>query len=416
MKRGRRIAINAVRVSNHAGSGFDTYIVNIINALAGCSSDFDVYTRYPEHFESVPEDRRRKIDLSFQPKRTPREGPAKKVAFPAEDRGSHLRPKPLAAAISRRLPSFISLDSAIMLWTQCLFPIYVLTGGYELVVSMTQLETLIFCPTRQVCLVYDLIPRLFPEDKHRHQWFLSAMMPAGLRKASRVGALSTNTKADLVRYCGLREDSVDVIPAGVRVQRDTVNAEDKDRFRAKYHLASYILCVGGNALHKNLDTLIEAYGLVRKRTQAADLVIVGAFARPRLAAVAKLVHQHGFGAHVRFLGHISDSEMRIAYSSAELLVFPSKYEGFGMPPLEAMSWGCPVVASRAASIPEVVGAAGVYVDPENAGSIADGVLKVLSDAGKRDELIAEGFRRVAMFSWERSANLLQRSMDLALSR
>lgn len=111
-------------------------------------------------------------------------------------------------------------------------------------------------------------------------------------------------------------------------------------------------------------------------------------------------------ADVRFVGYVADGDLPALYAGADAFVFPSLYEGFGLPPLEAMACGCPVVASRAAPMPEVCGRAAVYVDPLDAGSIADGIGRVLGDAELSATLVEEGYRQAARFTWATSAEQL----------
>ena len=150
--------------------------------------------------------------------------------------------------------------------------------------------------------------------------------------------------------------------------------------------------------------LVEAFDRLRARGfDDLTLLIIGDEIS-KLPALRRAVHSHKLHKHVRFLGYLPDDTLAVLYRLADVFVFPSLYEGFGLPPLEAMACGAPVVTSSVSSLPEVTGDAAVLVDPYNAASIADGVAKVLNDPALRDEMRVKGIARAREFSWERSVS------------
>jgi glycosyltransferase involved in cell wall biosynthesis len=162
------------------------------------------------------------------------------------------------------------------------------------------------------------------------------------------------------------------------------------------------LYAGNIKPHKNIDRLIEAYSILRRRgVEDAKLIIAGEEIS-RYPALRRLVHRFQLHQHVRFFGFVPDATLAALYRLASVFVFPSLYEGFGLPPLEAMAAGVPVVTSNVSSLPEVVGDAAVLIDPMDAGAIAEAIGRVLGDASLRHELIRRGHARVKTFSWERS--------------
>ncbi len=168
------------------------------------------------------------------------------------------------------------------------------------------------------------------------------------------------------------------------------------------HPRPYLLFVGNVKPHKNLRGLLEAYRLLADEV-GHDLVIVGRrdgfiHGDPEVVRQAE-----SFGGRVTFTGWVDDARLEQYVAHADALVFPSRYEGFGLPPLEAMACGCPVVASRRASIPEVCGEAAVYCDPDDPGDIAAAIRRLLGDAVLRQEMIARGRERARQFTWERCA-------------
>jgi glycosyltransferase involved in cell wall biosynthesis len=163
-----------------------------------------------------------------------------------------------------------------------------------------------------------------------------------------------------------------------------------------------VLYVGNIKPHKNLVRLIEAFAALRQRGfDDLKLVIIGDEIS-KLPALRRAVHGHKLHKHVRFLGYLADDMLAIFYRLAAVFVFPSLYEGFGLPPLEAMASGTPVVTSNVSSLPEVTGGAAVLVDPYDVGSITDGIERVLTDSELCRELRVKGIARSMEFSWERS--------------
>jgi glycosyltransferase involved in cell wall biosynthesis len=164
----------------------------------------------------------------------------------------------------------------------------------------------------------------------------------------------------------------------------------------------YILYVGNIKPHKNLERLIEAFHYVRSQGRPElELLIIGDEIS-RLQALRRAVHKYNLHRYVRFHGYVADKTLAVLYRLASVFVFPSLYEGFGLPPLEAMASGTPVVTSNVSSLPEVVGDAAVLVDPYSADAIAGGILKVLHSSHLRSELRERGFARVREYSWDRS--------------
>lgn len=432
-----KVALNAVRVTKKAGSGFDTYIINLVNELGrtcyqrstidhqpSTNIEFDVYTLYPQHFPDVPPQNIKQIKILPQiaqilkPRINHRatqvvadkndeivEQEPKNTCYPTlKCPGSrYLNPgrASVLSALKRRL-LYTLADWFRIFWTQLVFPFYV--RKYDVVVAMTQLDGVVFCPTKQIIFIYDLIPYVFPEQRHKHKFFLANLLPLMVRSATKIIAISKNTKDDIVKFLNIEPEKIAIVYAANKYREiPEINENKKNEFKQKYELNRYILFVGSTQPHKNLLSLIDAFYLIRKRVQDIDLVVVGYIERKDITKINSKLRTLDVRQSVKFLGHLLDNEISIVYSSAELFVFPTLYEGFGLPPLEAMALGCPVVVSNTSSLPEVVGDAGVYVDPYSPQDIADGILKVLTDDSLRQSLIKKGFEQIKKFSWEKSA-------------
>jgi glycosyltransferase involved in cell wall biosynthesis len=217
--------------------------------------------------------------------------------------------------------------------------------------------------------------------------------------------VSHASKLDILQYLKIPAERVEVI-YNAPDERITAPpaAEDVARARDRFQLTSpFILYTGNIKPHKNLDRLIEAYAALRRRgIEDYKLLIIGDEVS-KYPNLRRLVHRFQLHQHVRFLGFVSDATLAALYRLATVFVFPSLYEGFGLPPLEAMAAGAPVITSNVSSLPEVVGDAALLIDPLDANSIADAMARVLSDPALRADLIRRGLARAQVFSWARAA-------------
>ncbi len=269
------------------------------------------------------------------------------------------------------------------------------------------------CPT--VVTVHDLSYLAHPEWlSPRVRLQLRWLVPPSLRRASRVIAISEFTKRDLMQRYGTPEDKIVVVPEAPAAGFTPLPDAAAQPLPAGIS-EPFVLAVGNLEPRKNLTTLIEAFGeLVRHRGFAGTLVIAGknkyqGEAAP--AAVARL----GLQSRVIFTGFIDDPMLRFLYNRAALFVYPSRYEGFGLPPLEAMACGCPVVASQATAIPETVGDAAVLVDATSVTELADAMARVLNDPALARRLSVEGRAHAGRYSWERTAELTRHVYEQAIA-
>ena len=246
--------------------------------------------------------------------------------------------------------------------------------------------------SRTVITVYDMIHELFPRsftEKDRTAFFKRQ----AVNRADHVICISEHTRQDLVRLLNVPVEKTSVVHLGFSLTASYVENEEVSE-------RPYLLYVGARGGYKNFEALLRAYASQPWLKDNFDLVAFGggeftAYERgiiERLNVVAK-VHQQGG----------SDQVLAARYKQAALFVYPSLYEGFGIPPLEAMSYGCPVVCSNTSSIPEVVGSAAKMFDPDSAESLTAALLEVLQSTGIREELRRQGLARVKEFSWQRCA-------------
>ena len=235
----------------------------------------------------------------------------------------------------------------------------------------------------------------------------------GLARASRVIAVSESTKRDVEAATGLPPDRIRRVynaPDPVFLDGGTgIATEARQRIMERYQIDyPYLLYAGNIRRHKNVPRLVEAFAVVRDQLashpeyKSLRLVIIGDTIS-QYPAVRQAVMKSRVEHLVRFLGFVELETLRCFFESAAAFVFPSRYEGFGLPPLEAMACGTPVVTSNVSSLPEVVGDAAVLVNPENVFDIARGIRDVLLDRALRAELIRRGREQAARFSWSRTA-------------
>jgi glycosyltransferase involved in cell wall biosynthesis len=259
---------------------------------------------------------------------------------------------------------------------------------------------------RSVFTLHDTAYLVFPEyHLPRNRIYLRTMMPRFLRGADRIIAVSENTRRDALRFYALDPEKIEVIPEGVEARfRPDVDREAISIVRHRYALPDrFILSVGTIEPRKNLGTLVDAYAALRPRHPEVGLVLAGSRGWLYERFFAQL-RSLGLEDHVTFTGHVADGDMPALLAAAEVFAFPSEFEGFGLPPLEAMASGIPVVSSNAASLPEVVGDAGLLVPPRDVGEWVAAIARLLDDGPLRTELAARGVARARLFSWDTAAD------------
>jgi glycosyltransferase involved in cell wall biosynthesis len=262
-------------------------------------------------------------------------------------------------------------------------------------------------PCRTVVTIHDCIHLRFPQylpSRLGYAYARAALWTAAHR-AARVITVSEASKRDILRYFRIPESRIDVIHNAIDDRFwEAPGPENMERVRQRYQLnAPFVLYAGNIKPHKNLERLIEAFHLLRQDPALRDvqLLIIGDEVS-KYATLRRAVHRHKLHKHVRFFGFVSHETLAALYRLADVFVFPSLYEGFGLPPLEAMASGTPVITSNVSSLPEIVGDAALLIDPREPQAISDAIRRVLNDAELRASLRTRGLARAREFSWERS--------------
>lgn len=270
-----------------------------------------------------------------------------------------------------------------------------------------------------VFTLHDLIYLFYPEyHLPLNRWYLTLMMPRFLQTADRVIVVSENTRLDAVRLMNLPADKTRVIYEGVNpAYHPIADRAELERVRTKYHLPDRLLLYFGTIEpRKNLLVLLEAYqALLRANANAPRLVIAGRkgwLYQPVFDRVREL----GLDAQVHFTDWVDEADAPALMNLADVFVFPSLYEGFGLPPLEAMACGIPVICSNASSLPEIMGEAGILFEPHDTHALVQAMSRVLENEGTRQALRKAGLEQAQKFSWERAARETLQVYEEAVGR
>jgi glycosyltransferase involved in cell wall biosynthesis len=280
------------------------------------------------------------------------------------------------------------------------------------------LPPLVHC--RSVVTIHDCIHLMFPQYlPNRLAWaYARTLMWAATHRSDRVLTVSETSKRDILRFFDIPPEKIEVIYNGIDERFWTAPPEEEVvRVRERFQLTDPFLLYAGNIKpHKNLERLIEAFHRLRQDgCPELKLLIIGDEIS-KYAALRHAVHRHHLHKHVRFLGFVSTDMLAVLYRLAAVFVFPSLYEGFGLPPLEAMASGTPVVTSNVSSLPEVAGDAALLVDPGDPDAIAAGIRMVLTDGALRETLRARGLARARLFSWADSVSRIRKVYAEVLAR
>lgn len=263
-------------------------------------------------------------------------------------------------------------------------------------------------PARTVVTCHDLIPLLAADGvipMHVPATVLSTYRwrIAHLRRARAVIAVSHATKAAIERYTSVRPDRIIVVPQGVSstFRPDAAAGRSIRAWAGVPEASPLVLQVASAGRYKNTNTLLQAFARLRSRLgKELTLVRIGV---PLYADEAALAVRLGIVSHVRHVGAVDDATLAAWYNAADVLVFPSWWEGFGWPPLEAMACGTPVIASNIPAVAEVVADAGMLLPADDPSAMANAVEMVLSDVTRRDSMRRRGLERAAQFTWARAA-------------
>lgn len=268
-----------------------------------------------------------------------------------------------------------------------------------------------WCPVPTVVSIMDLSFIHFPlMFKKSDLYQLRNWTNYSIKKAKKVLTISQASKDDIIKIYKIPAKKVVVTYPGIKVKTNSRKVE-MEEIRKKYKiLGEYILFVGTLQPRKNIEKLVEAFSKLGEEDKKIELIVVGK--RGWLFEdILNSPKKYGVTDKVKFLEFVSDQELETLYQNAICFILPSLYEGFGLPVLEAMKNGCPVITSNVSSLPEAGGDAALYVDPKNAVDIKNKIELLISDKKLRNDLVEKGYNQVKKFSWEKTAKETLKALE-----
>jgi glycosyltransferase involved in cell wall biosynthesis len=307
---------------------------------------------------------------------------------------------PALAKIVPKYPFFY----VTVLWSQALSLQKNLLDGLDIIHNPAHFYLINKPGKRYVCTIHDLTPVLFPAWHPLWKvWFSRYFFPRLVKNSDKIIADSLNTKQDLINYYSVSPGKIAVIYLGTAPEFQPLPKSEVASIRDKYDLKNpFVLFVGNIEPRKNIPTLLKAFSICRKKLPKLKLVIVGQKGW-KYDEVYTTIAGLRLENEVIFLHYVPHDDLPAIYNAAELFVYPSLYEGFGLPPLEAMQCGVPVITSNTSSLPEIVGENGAMVSPYDVQGLVDLMSALLIDPHLREENIRNGLSRAKMFSWEKCA-------------
>ena len=360
-----RIGINAHLLGSGEGyrrAGVSRYISELLGHLEEADSEGD-YVAFVPADSSIPPSHQ------FRVLREPSQGPARRV-----------------------------------LWEQLELPRLARRERLALLHSPVNVQPLLL-PCRGVVTVMDLSFLVYPQSfKPKQRLYQTIFTRMSATRASRVIAISLQTAQDLVRRCGTAASKITVIYPGVDGVFRPLGPGDTSSFRQRRGLPErFILFVGTLEPRKNLPMLLRAFSQARSRLPAGFKLVLAGGRGWLYEPILRSIEELGLGSEVILPGFVPDEELPLWYNCADVFVYPSLYEGFGLPALEAMACGCPVMAARSSSLPEVVGDAGLLLSQDQPEVWAEQLVSLCSDESERAAMRLRGIERARRFSWTKMA-------------
>lgn len=366
-----KIGINATILDSRP-TGLGIFTVNIIQALAKIIDENDeivVYTSAPNYFKET-----------------------------------NVIVKNVSTLVQPRFGIVAGMIRFI--WLQCIFPFLVKRDKCDIVYSTTHHGNL-FITNKQVLTIHDLLAVKFPNQYRMQNIYFRHIIPILLAKSPYLFTVSQNTKKDIIDCYHFDSERIETIYNSYDSSHFYPHTQLK--FKEKY--GDYILFLGASFPHKNIERAIRAFLKYKKYNLNNEKLLVVNKPNEYFNSVKqKFANNPDLSKSVYFLDYASYQDLPILYSNAIALFYPSLYEGFGIPPLEAMACGCPVIVSNNSSLPEVCGDSALYIDPESEESMIDALKNITNNSELINELRQKGLVQASKFSWEKSAIKLYKSL------
>jgi glycosyltransferase involved in cell wall biosynthesis len=284
-------------------------------------------------------------------------------------------------------------------WNTFSYPFY--ARHFDLLISPTTHGS--FFLHNQIITIHDLLSLRYKNISPHQRFYFRHLLPRLLFRARHIVAVSETTKQDIMHYFKCPEEKIRVIYNGYDHNSYYITCENEQNIFNKYGLRQYLLAVGPTYPHKNFEMLLQVYKELSPTLRKQHPLAIAGGKQAYINTLTALVKKLQLENDVHFLGYVPIQFMPSLYREASALVFPSLYEGFGIPLLEAMACGLPVIASNTSSMPEVCGNAALYIDPLDKNSLKAAIEKITTDTNLRLELREKGLIRVKQFSWEQTA-------------
>jgi glycosyltransferase involved in cell wall biosynthesis len=257
---------------------------------------------------------------------------------------------------------------------------------------------------KKIVTIYDIMAFKFPKVSDPVTRFrYRILLYKTLKSSDKIITISNHTKLDLMNYFKIPEDKIKVIYLAANQTYKKLGKNEINEILKKYDLNNpFILYVGGLAPNKNIERLLESYNIIKNKEISQKLILTGV-KRHNSTSALKTIKKLNLQNDVIFTGYVPDEDLPGLYNAADLFVYPSFYEGFGLPPLEAMQCGTPVITSNTSSLPEVVGDAGIMINPYDVDELANKMYEVLTNEKLRKEMSKKGLERAKLFSWKKCA-------------
>lgn len=309
--------------------------------------------------------------------------------------------RPPPARIRTRGEQFAHLFRNLY-WKQVYLPARVIREHADLLVCMDPVAPLA-CPGKMAIIIYDLIFLTGAAQTGSWTQFWRLMVPRAARRADLIFTLSKAMRQKIISVLGVEEGRIRLFRTGIATHFRPMHwtIEEKEKVRGELGIPSpFILTVGAHDPRRNILRLLDAYDSLTSRRQIPHKLVVVGPKTPFFSKVVRYTQELGLTGKVLFLDYVPNEQLHLYYNLADLYVYPSLEEGFGLTPLEAMACACPVITSDVSSLPEVVGDAAMLVDPTNAGSLSVALEHMLSNPREREQWIDRGIERASQFSWK----------------
>lgn len=322
----------------------------------------------------------------------------KKDDFPGPAQGNFRK-------IIVRIPNGLGSNIKDRIWTDFLLPFYIRKEKIDVFHNLCRAFPSKKPKCKTVVTIHDLTYKYIDLKRKPKRTFAAKSFERSVLHADKIITISESSKKDILKFHGIDARKIAITYNGLTSHIRPIPEEELQIFKKRVNLDyKFILYVGYFLPHKNVERIIESFDIARKRFGINQkLVLIGGGPDSLTCPIMNLIRTFHLQDEIIFKGYLKNEELNCFYNAADLFLFPTLYEGFGMPVLEAMAVGTPVITSNTSSLPEVAGDASLLVNPYNSNEIAEAIWRVINDNCLREDLIKKGFERIKNFTWRNTA-------------